>query len=85
VITLKYKIMCNTKKNTSNNKRFANLGISIVSNRTDTRHPKCKGYEIPDIGWGVEYDCEYNTKIDCDECKHGGGMKDPSAKCNQLL
>ena len=78
--------MDNKKKEASNNKRFANLGISIVSNRTDTKHPKCKGYIIPDngSGWGDDYGCGYNTKIDCDECKYGGGTKDPTAICNQL-
>lgn len=49
-----------------------------------TRHPKCKGYKTEDIGWGSDYDCGYMTKIDCDECKYGGGRKDPAAKCNWL-
>ncbi len=32
----------------------------------------------------VEYECGYDTIIDCDECKYGGGRKNPEAKCNQL-
>jgi hypothetical protein len=53
---------------------------------TSYKHPKCKGVIIPDIGNGVEYDCEYGTTITCDECKYcaaGFGRKDPKAKCNQ--
>lgn len=46
------------------------------------RHPKCKGYETPDTGWGSDFDCEYGSKLSCDECKYGG-RKDPEAKCNQ--
>jgi len=46
------------------------------------RHPKCKGFKTPDVGWGSDYDCGYDTTIDCDECKYGGGRKDPEAKCN---
>lgn len=48
-----------------------------------SRHPKCRGYRTQDIGWGSEYECGYETIIDCDECKYGGGRKDPEAKCNQ--
>ena len=62
------------------NKKFEDLVTSRVNG---TRHPKCKGFTVPDIGWGAEYDCGYNTIIDCDECKYGGGRKDPEAKCNQ--
>lgn len=50
---------------------------------SSSRHPKCKGYKTQDFGWGSEYDCEYDTKIDCDECKFGGGRKNPKSKCNQ--
>jgi len=48
------------------------------------RHPKCKGFETPDHGWGKDYDCGYQSKLDCDQCKYGGGRKDPAAKKNQL-
>lgn len=36
--------------------------------------------------WNGDYECSYNTTIDCDDCKYGscGGRKDPAAKCNQL-
>lgn len=39
------------------------------------RHPLCKGD-------GIDH-CGYYTVIDCDECKYGGGRKNPEAKCNQ--
>lgn len=58
------------------------LNILDVSG-SSSRHPKCKGYRTQDIGWGSEYECGYETTIDCDECKYGGGKKDPEAKCNQ--
>jgi hypothetical protein len=43
----------------------------------------CAGFKSygPDFTW--DYDCGYNTTIDCDECKYAGGRKDPEAKCNQ--
>lgn len=46
------------------------------------RHPKCLGYQTRE----GDYDCEYQTKLDCDQCKYGGhgGRKDPESKCNQL-
>lgn len=34
--------------------------------------------------WNGDYDCEYPTTITCDECKFGGGRKNPMAKGNQL-
>ncbi len=49
-----------------------------------TRHPKCLGYQTEDHGWGSDFECGYNTKIDCDECKYGGGRKDPRAKKNWI-
>lgn len=48
------------------------------------RHLKCKGFETLDTGWGSEFDCGYNTKLSCDECKYGGGTKNPNAKSNKL-
>jgi len=33
--------------------------------------------------YGYEYSCGYGTTISCDDCKYGGGRKDPAAKCNQ--
>ena len=57
--------------------------VSFLVNKTKAKgkHPKCKGYRDY---WG-DFDCEYQTKIDCDQCKYGGhgGRKDPAAKCNQ--
>ena len=42
----------------------------------------CAGYQTW-TDYGYEYDCGYGTTIDCDQCKYGGGKKDPQAKCNQ--
>lgn len=61
--------------------KLENLKVQLT-NPNSNRHPKCKGYIIPDTGWGTDFDCGYNTKIDCNECKYGGGRKDPNAKCN---
>lgn len=44
------------------------------------KHPKCKGW----INSDGEGECDYNTKITCDECKYCVGRKDPAARCNQL-
>ena len=43
---------------------------------------KCLGY----YDYYGEFDCEYQTRISCEDCKYGvcGGRKDPEAKCNQL-
>jgi hypothetical protein len=48
------------------------------------RHPKCLGYIIYTLD-GNEYGCDYNTTINCDECKYAnnGIGKDPAADCNQ--
>jgi hypothetical protein len=52
---------------------------------SSSQHPKCKGWYKNDWGMvdGPDWGCDYNTIIDCDECKYGGGRKDPEAKCNQ--
>ena len=47
------------------------------------KHSKCKGFKTPDYGYGSDYDCGYNTIINCDECKYGDGRKNPEVKCNQ--
>lgn len=45
------------------------------------RHNKCMGYKYwTDCG----YYCDYGSELECDDCKYGGGRKDPEAKCNQL-
>lgn len=46
------------------------------------RHPKCKGYMTTDYGNGSEYECGYETTIDCSECKYGWGRKNPESICN---
>ena len=50
------------------------------------KRPKCKSYQCNHQLDPVEYDCEYHSLIDCDECKYGqlGGRKDPESKCNIL-
>jgi hypothetical protein len=44
------------------------------------KHPKCKGYKT----WEGEFDCAYDTTLDCEDCKYGLGRKDPKAKCNRM-
>jgi hypothetical protein len=59
--------------------------LNILGVSGSYKHPKCKSYECNHPLDPVEYDCEYLTKIDCDDCKYNrrGGRKDPEAKCNQ--
>ena len=40
------------------------------------RNPKCEKYK-------GQIDCDYNTILECEECKYGEGKKNPEAKCNQ--
>lgn len=47
-----------------------------------TNEKGCLGHWIRSID-GDDYDCEYETHLLCEECKYGGGRKDPEAKCNQ--
>ena len=56
--------------------------LKIDATPEQSRHPKCKGHmtNTPDC---YEFDCEYGSELTCDECKYGGGCKDPEAKCNQ--
>ena len=65
------------------NKTKSKLGIPVVGVSFGERKAGCLGYETVDLGNGVDYECGYNTKIDCDECKFGGGRKNPEAKVNQ--
>jgi len=53
--------------------------------QVNKRHPKCKGWYKNDWGMinGPDWGCDYNTTIDCDECKYCGGEKDPNAKINK--
>tara|TARA_B100001245_G_C22851109_1_gene409146 strand:- start:1043 stop:1261 length:219 start_codon:yes stop_codon:yes gene_type:complete len=58
------------------NKTGSKLRIAVVRNSSlPDKHPLCKGD-------GIDH-CDYYTTIDCDECKYGGGRKDPEARCNQ--
>lgn len=58
------------------------LLFTLVAAPASKRHPKCLGY----TNWAQEFDCEYESNLDCSECKYGGGggRKDPEAKVNQL-
>jgi len=61
------------------------LGVLLNPNYIPENSPKsgCKGYKYW-TDWGYEYDCGYlNHILSCDECKYGGGSKNPEAKCNQ--
>lgn len=57
---------------------IAKINISI----SKLKHSKCKGHD--DV-------CDYETLINCDDCKYGGYTeqsdkrygKDPEAKCNK--
>lgn len=50
-------------------------------------HRKCKSVKINAYDEPDEWDCGYDTTIDCEDCKYGGlgGRKNPEAKCNQML
>lgn len=50
--------------------------LDVKKKEWPQKHPLCKGD-------GIDH-CGYYTTIDCDNCKYGGGKKDPEAKCNQL-
>lgn len=61
------------------------LVLTHKHQKSELRHPKCKAYQCNAYMDPIEYNCEYDTKIDCDECRYGkaGGRKNPEAKCNQ--
>ena len=42
----------------------------------DFSNPKCKG-SVTWTAHGEEFNCEYNTKLTCNECLYGFGDKDP--------
>ena len=47
------------------------------------KHPKCRGEFSSSPSEEPDFECGYNTEIECDECKYGFGKKDPEATCNQ--
>lgn len=57
--------------------------LDVIFKQTSARHPKCKGVESWNPDCGYDFDCEYDTKLTCDECKYGAGRKDPEARCNR--
>jgi hypothetical protein len=68
-------------KQNTDNAQTPESCLASVSGSSE-KHPKCKGFKY----WtdcGYEFDCGYDSTVDCDECKYGGGRKDPEAKCNQ--
>ena len=64
-----------------NNMKDLKLNIHAVSGSSPKLH-KCTGYWSHNSD-GSEFDCGYDTIIDCDHCKYSVGKKDPEAKCNQ--
>ena len=56
------------------------INVSTEHSKHHDQHPKCEGYRDDMTG---EYDCGYDTKIICEDCKYGCGKKDPEAACNQ--
>lgn len=60
--------------------------ISLVPEKPK-KHPKCKGVESWSPDGGYDFDCDYGTTVECQDCKYclgTPGRKDPAAKCNQL-
>jgi hypothetical protein len=59
---------------------FYFIESSVLKFDTHTKHPLC-------LGDGIDT-CDYNTIIDCEECKYNNtkypGRKDPAAKINQI-
>lgn len=74
---------CDNNNNLNKKNIFDNVGV-VKNNNKSMRHPKCKGYVTLDVGWGSDFECGYDTIIDCDKCKYNnrGGGKNPEAKCN---
>lgn len=54
------------------------VGISFGEKKTG-----CLGFKELDTGNGSDYDCGYDTKLDCDDCKYGRGRKNPASKVNR--
>ena len=71
-----------------NSKNWNKLLVSILANpkkEGSVKHPKCLGYSTNTMN-GIEYDCGYNTTINCEDCRYclgTGGRKNPQAKINQ--
>ena len=62
----------------------------IVGGKTlglEVKHHLCKSVKINAYDEPDEWDCGYNTTIDCEDCRYGGrgGRKNPEARCNQML
>ena len=64
--------------------RFFKLGMYLKG--SSSRHPKCAAQQCNHPLDPPEYECSYNTTIECEECKYcigSMGRKNPEAKCNQ--
>lgn len=60
--------------------------LNILGVSGSYRHRKCAAYQYNHPLDPPEWECGYNTTIDCEDCKYyigSGGRKDPEAKCNQ--
>jgi hypothetical protein len=57
--------------------------MTAYEKRQEKKRAKCKGYAVDNMD-GTEYECGYNTTLDCDQCKYGGGSLNPEAKRNQI-
>ena len=60
--------------------------LNILGVSGSYRHGKCAAYQCNHPLDPPEWDCGYNTTIECEDCKYcigAGGRKDPEAKCNQ--
>ena len=60
--------------------------LNILGVSGSYRHEKCAAYQCNHPLDPPEWDCGYNTTIECEDCKYcigAGGRKDPEAKCNQ--
>lgn len=54
--------------------------VRLLPSNKMQAHPKCLGTYDDMTG---EYDCGYQSEVECNDCKYGFGRKDPEAKCNQ--
>lgn len=61
--------------------KYHNSQCPVYKAGVRQRHPLCLGVYDQFTG---DYDCEYKTKITCEDCKYGVGRRDPAAKVNQI-
>lgn len=56
------------------------INYTKVKSEMKLKHEKCTGT----YDYFGDFDCGYNTTLDCEQCKYGIGRKDPEAKCNTI-